>query len=437
MARNLDVDTGEIARSSNFTTNSPEDPIEVVQSIPSTKVNNPLQNLTPPKLLSPKQGKGDYIIKRVTRSKPELSIPECIPTEQLLLSRESINSRPSSTALYNRPNPKHTKSYRQAPPKSPKSKGDYAPILRSKKGSVEIHLNNSASNSSSLPVIDLQLQHDYFNLAFLHNKPSQYPKHSLSERISLSQIKSNKLIPSFSSVRSFQFSSDALFEAIGIGYLEHLCRASTSASILHSFIQSLTSAQALLSPSQEFQNAKDLLLSVLTILLNKKKYGEHLTQQLEDIISHPDFMTAYTILLKELTAHQMAVNDLSEYSSFISTGKNPSIDIMSNSLGKALNVLISIHNLDAGNSKEYGGENSECVIHIVVVWNNREFIQLLYFRYQEEEDSKQIPSDREFTCLKCGQLPHHCYFPKDLDRCCRSCSVVQEGSLYDPYRLLP
>jgi hypothetical protein len=217
------------------------------------------------------------------------------------------------------------------------------------------------------------------------------------------------------------YGADSYYLAIGIGYLENLCRNSTESSMIYIFINYLNDQTQTFNHRKILCNSSEFIRALDNLASSSDRF-----QTLVNLLENSDFLKDYAKILRFLTANIMETQgcdaNLLRQVELGGAVTDPTLQC----LADALNILVVFHCINPSKLFQKGAVNYDLVIHLASKQEEGGTkYTLLYFKYQDEEDMGIKPEDKQFRCMGCHSLPHELHFPMGRHRCCCVCSGKQ------------
>jgi hypothetical protein len=242
----------------------------------------------------------------------------------------------------------------------------------------------------------------------------------IKDRFNIQDPKYKELQTVFRHGRLFINETYAYFKAIGVGYLDHLCRTSTHSNALNQFISNLESKSGYYKLSIQSEDNRNLLIYMLNQLA-----AERSIDSLDDYYSHTEFMEAYINELQNITYNSMVKMKVKQniLESFEENELEPK-DVLKY-IGNALKVLIFTHSTHDTQPKKFNFKDYSFVMNLIV--SSRFKACLLYYNYLNGEDTRVPTNKNKYKCKDCGLLPHETYFFKVNGDTCQRCHFDRDN----------
>lgn len=188
-----------------------------------------------------------------------------------------------------------------------------------------------------------------------------------------------RLKEEFDSFRKSRGDGNCYYRAVGVSYLEHLCRFQNYAPFLHDFIQSLCNNSGYFTVRHFNMQNRGYLVSALISLYNDAS-KTHTMLKLEELLQDPEFDMAIIAEMRCITANYLEINkDSDDIAPFLFDGienklreiltyGNEAEGIEFSCLARGLGVFIKhISMVDDHSYDVYGPENVECapLLHVL------------------------------------------------------------------------
>jgi hypothetical protein len=198
------------------------------------------------------------------------------------------------------------------------------------------------------------------------------------------------------------------FLAIGIAYLEHICRSSCPSSCLDTFIFNLESDSGLFQALPRHFKSRTSLITYLKMLLLSLKNGADLSEELNDYYKHSYFLQDYTTELRHILANSLFNHDIPKGYRVIN--RAPTQEIYYQQFSHILGIKIVLYDENYEEIKFQYNKNV-----VIYMRKDHENIEIFYLKYQIYPDTSII------ICEKCKKPPHETEFSILASSVCKKC----------------
>lgn len=200
------------------------------------------------------------------------------------------------------------------------------------------------------------------------------------------------------------------FLAIGIAYLEHICRSSRPSSCLNTFIFNLESNFGLFQTLPRNSKSRNSLITYLKMLSLSLKNGSDLSEELSDYYKHSYFLQDYTTELRHILANYLFNNHTPKAYRVIN--RAPTQEIYYQEFSHILGIKIVLYDENYEEIKFQYNKNV-----VLYMRKDHENIEIFYLKYHIN------PNTSILLCEKCKKPPHETEFPILPSSVCKRCLI--------------